>query len=103
MYIHNHARSVAMQADSHSLFFDAAWLPGGWARDVRLTVAQGRITAIETEAALRAGKRGRAGLPGLPNLHSQFQRAMAGLAERRGPVQTVSGPGARRCIALSGR
>lgn len=77
-----------MQADSHSLFFDAAWLPGGWSRDVRLTVAQGRITAIETEAALRAGET-RLGwaLPGLPNLHSHaFQRAMAGLAERRGPT-----------------
>jgi cytosine/adenosine deaminase-related metal-dependent hydrolase len=54
---------------------------------VRLTVVQGRITAIETEAALRAGE-ARQGwaLPGLPNLHSHaFQRAMAGLAERRGP------------------
>ncbi|NKJ43932.1 formimidoylglutamate deiminase [Novosphingobium sp. SG720] len=76
-----------MQADSESLLFDAAWLPAGWARDVRLILADGRIAAIEPDAVPRPGEE-RHGwvLPGLPNLHSHaFQRAMAGLAERRGP------------------
>ncbi|MGH8146667.1 MAG: formimidoylglutamate deiminase [Rhodanobacteraceae bacterium] len=50
-----------------------AWTPQGWQRDV--AVGQGTDT-------LRA----RFALPGMPNLHSHaFQRAMAGLAERRGP------------------
>lgn len=76
-----------MQADSENLLFDAAWLPAGWARDVRLTLADGRIAAIEPQATPRPGEtRHGWALPGLPNLHSHaFQRAMAGLAERRGP------------------
>jgi len=49
------------------------WTPHEWQRDA--AVGQGTDT-------LRA----RFALPGMPNLHSHaFQRAMAGLAERRGP------------------
>jgi formiminoglutamate deiminase len=69
------------------LFFDHALLPEGWAHDVRVTVAGGVIVS-----AASAAERGRAeriagiAVPGIPNLHSHaFQRAMAGLAERRGP------------------
>ena len=82
-----------MQVDSQTLWFDAAWLPGGWARDVRLTLADGRITAVEAGATPHGGEpRHGWALPGLPNLHSHaFQRAMAGLAERRGPRRM--GPG----------
>jgi formimidoylglutamate deiminase len=60
-----------------------ALLPGGWARDVAVTLRAGRI------AAVAGGVPGRADVPVLlpapVNLHSHtFQRAMAGLAERRG-------------------
>jgi formimidoylglutamate deiminase len=69
------------------LWFDSVLLSEGWAKDVRVSVENGRISAIETGAARAADEpRIGAGLPGLPNLHSHaFQRAMAGLAEVRGP------------------
>ena len=69
------------------LFFDHALLPSGWARDVRVSVADGSIAAVAAEAP-RAGADSIAGIavPGVPNLHCHaFQRGMAGLAERRGP------------------
>jgi formimidoylglutamate deiminase len=50
------------------------WTPRGWQRDARIGDDAGN------------GVRARFALPGMPNLHSHaFQRAMAGLAERRGP------------------
>jgi formimidoylglutamate deiminase len=68
---------------------DAALLPGGWARNVRIAAdAAGAITAVEPggRAAGAAERLRGAVLPGVPNLHSHaFQRAMAGGAERRGP------------------
>ena len=69
-----------------SLHFSAALLPAGWARDVRIELAQGCFGAIQTGVAARPeDQRHAAALPGLPNLHSHaFQRGMAGLAERRG-------------------
>ncbi|QDM20710.1 formimidoylglutamate deiminase [Tardiphaga sp. vice154] len=69
-----------------ALFFDQALLPDGWARDVRLTIAAGRLQAVETQTTPRPGdERHATGLPGMPNLHSHaFQRGMAGLAEIRG-------------------
>jgi formimidoylglutamate deiminase len=69
------------------LFFDHALLPAGWARDVRITVADGVISAVagggsRDDAEHIAG----IAVPGLPNLHCHaFQRGMAALAERRGP------------------
>jgi len=71
----------------YELFFDHALLPSGWARDVRIGVADGTILSI-AEDATREGAKRIAGIaiPGLPNLHCHaFQRGMAGLAERRGP------------------
>jgi formimidoylglutamate deiminase len=71
-----------------SLLFDHALLPAGWARAVRIDVADGVIVAVQPDS-LPAGAERIAGiaLPGLPNLHCHaFQRAMAGLAERRGPA-----------------
>jgi len=68
--------------------FDHALLPSGWARDVRVDVADGAFTRI-TAGAARDGAAHVPGLaiPGLPNLHCHaFQRGMAGLAERRGPA-----------------
>ena len=68
------------------IFFDEALLPHGWARDVRITVADGRIASIASGAGADLGdERHRIGLPGICNLHCHaFQRGMAGLAESRG-------------------
>lgn len=53
------------------LLAEYLWTPAGWQHDVRFGGAEVRA---------------RFALPGMPNLHSHaFQRAMAGLAERRGP------------------
>src|SRR5262245_44300011 len=74
-------------ADMTHLWFRSALLPQGWARDVRLTLAEGQIVGVESHVPPGPGdeRHGHA-LPGLPNLHSHaFQRVMAGLAERRGP------------------
>jgi len=63
---------------------DNAWLADGWARDVRLACdANGRFAASAAPDASAGNTRW--ALPGIANLHSHaFQRAMAGLAERRG-------------------
>lgn len=66
-----------------SLWFEKALLETGWASGVLLTVANGRITAIETDATPQ-GERHVVGIPGMPNLHSHaFQRVIAGLTERQ--------------------
>jgi formimidoylglutamate deiminase len=66
---------------------DRAWLNDGWARDMRIdTGAGGIVSRIERGPAIAPGTtRNDWLLPGMANLHSHaFQRAMAGLAERRG-------------------
>jgi formiminoglutamate deiminase len=70
-----------------AIFAEQALLPDGWHDNVRLTLAEGRITAVQPGAAAAAGdERHAILLPGMPNLHSHaFQRGMAGLAELRGP------------------
>lgn len=76
-------------ASAQSLWFGTALLPEGWARDVRLGVAGGRITAVETDTKRSSGEpvAGAVALPGVANVHSHaFQRAMAGLTEARGPT-----------------
>ncbi len=62
-------------------------MPNGWARDVRIGIAGGRIVSLETGVARSpADEGGRVALPGVANIHSHaFQRAMAGLTEARGP------------------
>lgn len=70
------------------LLLEHALLPSGWAGAVGLDVADGWIQAVLPDAA-SVGREMLRGvtLPGLPNLHSHtFQRAMAGLAETRGPA-----------------
>ncbi|MDI7861975.1 formimidoylglutamate deiminase [Rhizobiaceae bacterium n13] len=66
----------------------AALTPGGWQRDVRLTLSGGRIDKVEAGSAPQPGdERHAVVVPAMPNLHSHaFQRAMAGLAEVRGPA-----------------
>ena len=69
------------------LFFDDAFLPSGWQRNVKVSINEGFIVDLEIGAARGESTyvKGIA-LPGLPNLHCHaFQRGMAGLAERRGP------------------
>lgn len=66
---------------------DHAWQGNRWNLDMALGVRDGRLAidgqAIAGEPSIRLGKYV---LPGMPNLHSHaFQRAMAGMAERRGP------------------
>jgi formimidoylglutamate deiminase len=70
-----------------NLWFAAALLPQGWEERVRISAADGRISALAVgvDPALGDERHGIA-LPGLPNLHSHaFQRGLAGLTECRGP------------------
>jgi formimidoylglutamate deiminase len=62
-------------------------MPDGWRSDVRLTIDAGVISSLEIGAAAQADdERHAIGVLGIANVHSHaFQRAMAGLAERRGP------------------
>lgn len=69
-----------------TLWIEQALLPDGWAKNVRVRIAQGVVAAVETGVAAEAGdERCAAAVPGLCNVHSHaFQRGMAGLTERRG-------------------
>ncbi|MFQ5971121.1 MAG: formimidoylglutamate deiminase [Alphaproteobacteria bacterium] len=70
-----------------SLLLEAALLPNGWARDVRLEIDEaGTIATVAAGAPADGAERiGGIVVPGMPNLHCHaFQRAMAGLAERLG-------------------
>lgn len=69
------------------LFAATALLPTGLARDVTVEIENGLISSVE-EGSPPAGADERHALlaPAVPNLHSHaFQRAMAGLTEKRGP------------------
>lgn len=68
-----------------------AWFANGWHRDVRFEVDTGRyypgsLLDVQSDASADGVESlGHWVVPGMPNLHSHaFQRAMAGLAERRG-------------------
>jgi len=72
----------------HRYVFEHALVADGWRRQVEISVDDGVITRIAPDAS-REGAQFVPGIavPGLPNLHCHaFQRGMAGLAERRGPV-----------------
>lgn len=67
------------------IWAEQALLPTGWAQNVAVEVAAGRILRVTPDAPAQ-GKRVGALLPAPANLHSHaFQRAMAGLTESRGP------------------
>ena len=69
-----------------AFFAGLALLPGGWARNVRLDVDPSGVLSAVSPAASEAGALRLAGpvLPGVCDLHCHaFQRAMAGLTERR--------------------
>ena len=69
-----------------TIWAKTALLPSGWAEDVAVTLdAQGRIAGVQSAAA-PSGTRVGLLLPAPVNAHSHaFQRAMAGMTERRGP------------------
>lgn len=71
-----------------ALWFAAALMPDGWRDGVRLTLRAGAIATVETGVAPEPiDERHGVAIPGLSNLHSHaFQRAIAGLGERRGPT-----------------
>jgi formimidoylglutamate deiminase len=72
---------------SERLFAPRALLADGWASDVLLEIdAIGTLTRVTPGAVPGSAERAVGPVvPGMPNLHSHaFQRAMAGLAERRG-------------------
>jgi len=74
------------------LWAEQALLADGWARNVAVTLQGDRIARIEAGAAPAPGDhRLGALLPAPANLHSHaFQRAMAGMTERRGPTASDS-------------
>jgi formimidoylglutamate deiminase len=67
--------------------FTSAWLREGWRRNVVISVdPSGDIVDISPDDVVTTARLiNGAAIPGMPNVHSHaFQRAMAGLAERRG-------------------
>ena len=69
-----------------TIWAQQALLADGWAQNVILTVENGGIASITTGPAPATAQRVGALIPAPANLHSHaFQRAMAGLTERRGP------------------
>ncbi|MCH7538283.1 MAG: formimidoylglutamate deiminase [Proteobacteria bacterium] len=71
-----------------TVFARKALLPDGWADDVRLVIADGRIASLERGASAAPDDTlvGSV-IPGLCNAHSHaFQRALAGHTEQRSPA-----------------
>lgn len=65
---------------------EAALLPTGWARNVAIEMAGGKIVSVKVDTPAAPGDdRHKVVVPAMPNLHSHaFQRAMAGMVETRG-------------------
>ena len=70
------------------LWAETVLLPDGWARDVRLEIDDaGRIASVTPDAPAEGHRTGCL-LPAPVNSHSHaFQRALAGLTEKRGPAE----------------
>jgi formimidoylglutamate deiminase len=80
MSIHNNLSSEPMMT-TFTLRAEQALLPDGWAHDVTVRVEGGRIVAVGGTGGTPVGVL----LSAPVNLHSHaFQRAMAGMTERRG-------------------
>ncbi len=71
-----------------TVFARKALLPDGWADDVRLVIADGRIASLERGASAAPDDTFVGSvIPGLCNAHSHaFQRALAGHTEQRSPA-----------------
>ncbi|MDO9526158.1 MAG: formimidoylglutamate deiminase, partial [Gemmobacter sp.] len=69
-----------------AIWAEQALLPDGWARNVVVQLDGTRIGSVAVGPAPEGAHRVGVLLPAPVNLHSHgFQRAMAGLTERRGP------------------
>lgn len=70
-----------------TVFASKAYLPNGWTDNVRITIADGQIAAMESGAEMESGDTPVGFvIPGLCNAHSHaFQRALAGHTEQRSP------------------
>jgi formimidoylglutamate deiminase len=70
-----------------TIFADMAWLPNGWAKNIRIAIDEaGNIAAIDADQTPKADDVHAKGhlMPGMINLHSHaHQRAMAGMSEFR--------------------
>ncbi|WP_374833041.1 formimidoylglutamate deiminase [Paenochrobactrum pullorum] len=77
---------AAAQKNTQIIHAKQALLPSGWAEDVRITIVDRKISALEKSVAARADDECHdVILSGMPNIHSHaFQYGMAGLAEKRG-------------------
>lgn len=75
--------------DAVEYFADHLWSSHGFVAEARVQIDGERLRACRAGAPRDGAERlGRYVVPGVPNLHSHaFQRAMAGLAERRGNAQ----------------
>jgi formimidoylglutamate deiminase len=85
----DHPATDPQGAKVPQLFVANALLETGWERDVLLSIEGRTIAAIETGVTTpppAAERLAGVAVPGVANVHSHaFQRAMAGLVERRGP------------------
>ena len=91
---------------TNSQFAEHAWFGHGFEDDVAIVVdASGAFASLQVATQAREAKRiGRYVLPGMPNLHSHaFQRAMAGLAERRGDADDTFWSWREVMYAFAGR
>ena len=72
------------------IYAKSALLPAGWVNDVAVDIgSDGRIKSVETGSSVQADHQTGVLLPAPVNAHSHaFQRAMAGLTEKRGPNPT---------------
>ncbi len=83
-----------------ALHFTEALLPTGWARDVRIDVAGGRIAAVTPGASSDGCELAGIALPGLASLHSHaFQRGWRGSPSTGAAARTASGRGGTSCTA----
>lgn len=86
MFLCAYIINMSSESDMKTVWAKTALLPSGWASDVRVDIdADGQIASVQTDTA-RVGTTTDMLLPSPVNVHSHaFQRAMAGLTERRGP------------------
>lgn len=84
------ASTSGSAAGMDTYHFETALTDAGWQKDVRIRIVGRRIAEVATDVAppVATLARARVAIPGTANVHSHaFQRAMAGLVERRGPEE----------------
>jgi formimidoylglutamate deiminase len=88
MYIHN-VKTREERKSVQQIFAKSALLPDGWAKNVRIAWTDRSIAEVTPHAMQQSHDEvHELILPAMANLHSHaFQRAMAGLAEKRGATE----------------